>query len=326
MSRMSYFVFDMDETIAHLQSVYYFIASLTLDTKDMQYRTTYFTDRLEETLDNAYHLFVKRVVEVEESDHPLGILRPGILQVMDQLYALKKKEKVLSVVIYSNNSHSQSLYFIRDLIHKHVGTKRLINDCIHWLHPGRSADKLMYHESRGSMSKSWDVLKDIMIHGPVNAPKFVDPTDVHFFDDLDHINLQRALQHNYHKVPAYSYKASFDRLTIIYLSALRDAKVNINQFAIYLMDLYGDPSSVAQVKHLTPGNVTLMEDVIDIFRFNTDGNGKLEKDIIPPPKDKGIQIMEEVIHEVEQDVKERLKGDKRKKNKTHKQRRWTLRR
>jgi hypothetical protein len=318
---MSYFVFDMDETLAHLQSVYYFIASLTLDTKDLQYRTTYFTDRFEETLENAYKLFVKRVVEAEESDQPLGILRPGILQIMDRLYALKKKGKVLSVVIYSNNSHLQSLYFIRDLIHKHVGSKRLINDCIHWLHPKRVADKILYHETRGAISKSWNVLKDIMVHGPIKAPEVIEPMDVHFFDDLEHKNMQATLHHNYHHVPAYNYNASFDRITIIYLNALKDAHVNINQFSIMLMDLYGDPSTVAHITKTSHGNVTLMEDVIDIFRFNTQSS---EQAIVLPSKDKGIEIMEEVVYNVEYDIKEGLKGGKRKKNKTHKRRRWTV--
>ena len=319
---MSYFVFDMDETLAHLQSVYYFIASLTLDTKDLQYRTTYFTDRFEETLDNAYQLFVKRVAEEEASEHPLGILRPGVLQAMKQLSELKKKGKVQSVVIYSNNSHLESLYFIRDLIHTHIGGKRLINDCIHWLHTKRQEDKIMYHESRGNISKTWNVLKDIMVHGPVKAPTFIEPSDVHFFDDLDHDNLKGALQRNYHKVPPYSYNASFDRLSILYLSALRDAKVNVTQFAIYLMEIYGDPANQTQVAQVvTPGNVTLMEDVLDIFRYNTHVSAKSE---ILPPKDKGIEIMEEVIYEVEHDVKEGIKGGRKKRKHTYKKQRRTI--
>jgi len=307
----------MDETIAHLQSVYYFIASLTLKSKDLQYRSTYFTDGFELYLDKAYQLFVKYILKEEASVAPLGILRPGILDVMRQLWELKKQGKVLTVIIYSNNSHLESLYFIKDLIHAHVGTKRLIRECIHWFHPMRNIDKILYKESRGSISKSWDSLRHIMVNGSIKAPTGIDPADVHFFDDLDHMNLRTMLQANYHKVPAYTFKASFDRISILFLKALRDSNIHIEQLSLYLYELYGEDSVK---KNLSPDNLSLIEDVLDIFKFNT-GPTAAVLDI--PPRDDGIDIIENVIEDVKQGMK--LGQLRKKKHRTYKKRRWTMR-
>jgi hypothetical protein len=316
---MSYFVFDMDQTIAELQSVYYFIAALTSRPTVMQYRATYFTDKLEKQLEKAYELFVKSVAKEEHSPHPLGILRPGILHIMEQLYQLKKMGKVLTVVIYSNNSHLESLYFIRDVIHAHLGTKRLITECIHWFHPRRNADKIMYKNTNGSMSKSWESLKDIMVNGPIKAPDLIEPMDIHFFDDLNHEALSKPLKHHYHKVPPYEFKASFDRISVLFLQALKEAHVDVDGYSFMLYDTYADDASV---KHVDTENLSIMEDVLDIFEYNTGKTAAILD--LAPPSDKGIEIMHEVVENVKRGAtRERLK---RKRNHTYKRRRLTVRR
>jgi hypothetical protein len=57
-------------------------------------------------------LFVKRVVEEENSNTPLGILRPGILPIMEKLHSLKKRGKLTSIIIYSNNKCLPCLEFV----------------------------------------------------------------------------------------------------------------------------------------------------------------------------------------------------------------------
>ena len=60
-----YFVFDMDETLAELYSAYSIIKTIV----DSQYYDT-------------YKAFVRYVANEEISTHPLGIIRPGILEIM----------------------------------------------------------------------------------------------------------------------------------------------------------------------------------------------------------------------------------------------------
>jgi len=315
---MSYFVFDMDETIAELESVYYFIAALTSKSKEIQYQSPHYANKIEEQMNRAYPLFVKKVAKEERSSHPLGVLRPGILRIMEQLYQLKKAGKVLTVIIYSNNSHLESLYFIRDVIHAHLGTKRLITECIHWFHPMRNADKILYKNTNGSISKSWESLRDIMVNGSIKAPSAVEPNDVHFFDDLQHMDLQKQLRHHYHKVPPYEFKASFDRISVLFLEALKDAKMEIDPFSYYLYDTYADDRAI---KHLNPENLSMIEDVLDVFRYNT-GQTASVLDLVPQP-DEGIRIMQQAVDEVEKGyVQGRLK---KKKTRTYKRRRLTVR-
>ena len=199
---MSYFVFDMDETLAELYSVYYFIASLNLkDTMEQDDKIS--ADLLPSSLVNsltiAYKCFVQKVLKEELSARPLGVLRPGILGIMKKLARLQRNGAIAHVIIYSNNGHLQSLEFIRDVIHEFVGTPDLIKDCIHWNHPMRAAER---SSQQGAANKTWPVLKNIMINGDCNAPHDLEPADVYFFDDLDHKNLQSALITHYYKVPA----------------------------------------------------------------------------------------------------------------------------
>jgi hypothetical protein len=90
-----YFIFDMDETLAQLYSVYYFVITLRLkelyeDGDDTKLYNN-IPESLLKSLDDAYKLFVKRVLQEEKSSKPLGILRPGILNVMNELNKLKKQ-------------------------------------------------------------------------------------------------------------------------------------------------------------------------------------------------------------------------------------------
>ena len=82
---MSYFVFDLDETLAQIYTVYYFVASLQ----------TYpnMSESLTNSLKKAYKMFVKKIVK-EEIKNPLGVLRPGILHIMKKLKILKIWQKI----------------------------------------------------------------------------------------------------------------------------------------------------------------------------------------------------------------------------------------
>lgn len=275
---MTYFVFDMDETLAELHSVYFFIASLRIkeifNTNKINIPHT-----LEISLNRAYRLFVKKILKQETSTVPLGILRPGILQIMEELYELQKDNKIKNVLIYSNNGHLESLHFIRDLIHEYLKTDDLIRECIHWNHHMRSEERTL---QPGAANKTWNVLKNILIHGDCSASADLDKKDVYFFDDLDHRDLQDELGSNYYKVPPYEFKAPFYVISKIYKDALSELDVNYGEFRKYLIKAFGGKLYYK------------IDDFIEMFKRRT---GKT--DILPPPSpDEGIDMMMDAIGKI----------------------------
>jgi hypothetical protein len=278
---MTYFVFDMDETLAELHSVYFFVASLRIK-EILDENSIEITPALEHSLSTAYKIFVHDILKQETASPPLGILRPGILQVMERLYNLQKQDKIKNVLIYSNNGHLQSLEFIRDLIHEHLKTDRLITDCIHWNHHMRAEERT---NEPGAANKTWNVLKNIMINGVTAAqPLSVEPTNVYFFDDLYHKDLQQHLGLNYYKVPAYDYKAPFDKISKIYMGALVKSSTNLNDFKRYVIRIFGGKLFYS------------MHDIIEMFRRKT---GRTDDFLAAPTPDMGIEMMMEAIDRVE---------------------------
>ena len=296
---MVYFVFDMDETLAELYSVFYFIASLRL--KDSCSDDKALCDSLPNTLlsslNEAYDIFVEAIAAQEASSRPLGILRPGILAVMNRINSLR--DKIDGVIIYSNNGHLESLKFIRDIIHAHLKTTSLIKDCIHWDHHMRDTERNL---GPNAENKTWSVLKSILVHGPTKAPPALTPAEVYFFDDLDHPDLQRNLGKNYYKVPPYTYRTSFDLIAHIYKDAILKAKVDTNQLLDYAIEIFIDTPAPQQ-----KDNESALDMLLRIFKAKTPGTA-----YDPPPKDQGIQIMNHAINSISR------RGGKRSKTRTKK--------
>jgi hypothetical protein len=248
---MSYFIFDMDETLAELYPMYYFISSLKQNIPKEE----------EINFNSAYNIFVKNILAKELSSDPIGILRPGIFKVMEKLHVLKTQGKVKDVVIYSNNGHLESIHFIRDLINTNPKTSDLIRECIDWNHPLRGEERL---RQPGAAYKTWKVLKKILVEGNCGASKYLEPSSVYFFDDLDHLDLQYNLgPENYFKVPPYNFRASFDRIADEYRTAFTKIKYNN------------------------------LEEDIEYFRSKTQNT--VSRICKPPQEDKGIQIMLKAI-------------------------------
>jgi hypothetical protein len=270
---MSYFIFDMDETLAELYSVYFFIASLRVSEIVREYDDE-MPLLLEKQLKKAYKLFVLNILLEELSPTPLGILRPGILNIMKQIQELQKLGKVQNVVIYSNNGHLQSLEFIRDLIHKYLETDNLIKDCIHWGHFMRIEET---QDKSNTITKTWNTLKNILVMGNCQASEKLEAKDVYFFDDQEHIDLEHNLGANYYKVPPYSFKTSFDRIAEIYKKSLKN--VDLPEY----INLISDVFDIQQSKSL--------DDILQEFKGRTGPT----QDTLPPGPDKGIDIMLQAI-------------------------------
>lgn len=271
----------MDEAIAELYSAFYFITSLRLPTVIQTEHPEYqfaVSDSIKQQVANAYRRFVKAVVQEETSYKPLGIIRPGVLHVMKMLYQLQKRNKIAHVIIYSNNSSLLCLEFIRDVIHEYLGTTHLICECAHRNHPLRT--------ERHAYDKTWSSLQHVLIEGNCKAPSTLGPEDVHFFDDLVHKDLEQALGKQYHQVPPYEFKASYERLAELYGEALQ--QVSMMEFAPLIAMVYGTASNPI---------TTSLQHILTQFKASTVRTSS--KDDIPPLHDRGIIIMKRAIQSLQ---------------------------
>lgn len=218
---MAYFVFDLDETLGNFFTPYWFLEDLRPENPELT--------NIKSRLDAAYQYFVRAVADAETSVNPLGIMRPGIIDIMRKLKELKDKGLVKSLLIYSNNSHLESLEFAGDVIQHVVGDASLFSDCIHW---GRKGREVEYTKPvrEGSARKTWDVLSKYIKEGPTSATE-VTPEQVYFFDDQPHV-LETELPPNHTvRMMEYEFKASAAHVGELYKSALVSA-FDRNEYAL----------------------------------------------------------------------------------------------
>lgn len=325
---MFYFIFDLDHTLANLYSVYYFLLSLRIKQHIQEYhipishQDQYDLDDISPHLDKAYDLFVQRILADELSPHhPLGILRPGILPIMKHIHHLKNKGTIKHVLIYSNNSSLYCLEFIKDIIQSYVKSDRLLSDLVHWYHPMREEE---ISSSPNYVGKDWNTLRDILIKSqPIQASDPISPSQIYFFDDMNHISLSDSLQTHYVKVPPYTYKASIEKITMIYKSVIYDTSVDIHQLLHFLLYIFPNDSFINS-------NHIPLSSILYLFERNTERTANYNE---RPPSHKfdyGITLIRRALKDVEKkNVKmEKLGGgikNRRKHHSTHKKKRYTLR-
>ena len=220
---MTYFVFDMDATLANLYTVHYFLCDLRRETMIEKTKTP--SEQLQMYLNTAYTSFVQKVASKEAQAVPYGILRPGILAVMKLLNTYKKSGTIQGVVIYSNNAALGTLHFIRDVIHAHIGNSSLICDCIHWGHEARDSERKHFGiVTPGAATKTWNVLKTILINGNCTASNTIEPKDVYFIDDQLHPDLEQNLPiGHYIQVSPYEFKTPYDPVSQLYTQCLEES-------------------------------------------------------------------------------------------------------
>lgn len=296
---MPYFVFDLDETLANVYTPYYFLY-------DLQRQATYSNTaapskkisltpppRLIPLITVAYQEFVGRIVEEERSDKSLGILRPGIIHIMEQLRDMKTQGLCEGVAIYSNNGSLANLHFVRDIIHMAIGTSDLICDCIHWHHPFRR-EEYTKPVREGAADKTWSVMKKILIKGACKAPPYrVHPANVYFFDDQSHPNLEEVLGDNYIHMNEYPYKAPFNRVAQLYIDSLEKAGLLARpeitrEYITFCAQMYPNTRDYNPMKTLKRH--------IQLYKQITDGTDTVGA----PAPDSSIERSEEVLHGIRQ--------------------------
>jgi hypothetical protein len=313
---MSYFIFDLDQTLANLHSVYYFLISLRLKQHfneyqiPISYQDQYDLEDLEPFLNKAYDLFVKRILNEELSPyHPLGVIRPGILSIMKHIHHLKNKGTIKHVLIYSNNSSLYCLQFVKDLIQEYVKSNRFLSELVHWYHPMRKEE---ISSLPNYIGKDWNTLRNILIESPsIQAPDSLSPLDVYFFDDMNHKELSDKLEKQYYKVTPYLYKASFEKLTMIYKSVLYDTSIDI--LKLFRLLLYIFPNDI-----MMDFNKSTINNIVNVFEKNTDNSAGYNERPPLQKLDYGITLIKRGLKDVEKkNVKMGRLGDMKKQKKRH---------
>lgn len=276
-----YFAFDLDETLGQLHTPYYFLRELLPERN----RLTEREDRgihkpsegLRAILHEIYKNFVKLVAKQELGTAPLGILRPGILNVLREMVKLKEAGLFGGAIIYSNNDSPPTLDFAKDIIEAALG-EPVFCDVIYRTHPIRNGIDFNVERTTYDAKKTWEGLKKILETGSCGATN-VQPEEVFFFDDLDHPDLMVALpKGHYIKVLQYKYRASFDALADLYLRAIHDSSFARN--STYQDEYIQYMSSLSNVRN---NNASILQSHLDIYKGWTKPTNAPDR--IPPPPD-----------------------------------------
>lgn len=227
-SMTHYYVFDLDETLGQMHTPFYFMCTLRpeefnlkIPARKARVNANAETGILRDRLHVAYMAFVRLVAEQESSIPPLGILRPGILEVFRAIQAQRDGGQNVRCMIYSNNGGLHMLELTRDIIHQALGTRDLICDCVHWYHPTRRPE--ITPSSPGTARKTWDVLSRLLKEGPCGASDTLHPSHVTFFDDRIHSDLKAILGDRSIQVLPFSYRVNTQTIADLYRHALEEA-------------------------------------------------------------------------------------------------------
>jgi hypothetical protein len=170
----------------------------------------------------AYELFVQRCAEAERSTEPLGIVRPGILDVFSRIGQLKDLGLAGGAFIYSNNPTQRLLHFIADVIQAGVGRTDLICDYVHMLDERRNN---AVEKERQTSTKRIATILRILQSAPCNASVVPTANDIFFFDDMIHPNIRDAIGDRYIQVGKYEYEVDAGKMGDIYIQCLRDVGI-----------------------------------------------------------------------------------------------------
>jgi len=262
---MVYYVFDLDNTIGDFYSTFFLVSDLRSDTIS-EHRQIMLTPP-EEIIPNiraAYKYFVHHIAVKEKSDKPIGLLRPGMLDIMKMINVQKLTGTCKGVILYSNNGNLETLEFARDIIHDALQTHTLILDCIHLYHPFRKKELRKINEN--ASPKKWATIQKILIEGKCKAinPK---PEEVVFFDDVLHTDIVLHLNLNYINFRPYIFKPSFDYFADLYLKALDHADIKLvsgNTKASQKYILY-----LAYLGIIVDTKAETIQEHIEIYKSNT---------------------------------------------------------
>ena len=252
-----YYGFDLDHTLGDFKYIDKYL--------DFFYMERTVTPSLSNKLRNAYAFFIDEVVKHIRSGE-LHMFNPEILNTIVSLKSDFEND-IATALIYSNNTHYETLMFAKDVIEKYVGAD-IFCYMMDWNHGFRvnEIDK----QEPGSANKTWDVLYKGFNTGCGDTPT---PDQVIFYDDMSHTNLIEVLgPTNYKLIAPYTStleEASLDILTKSIISSLKSSSLYNNS------DYYSALSYTLGLQ-INKGNLDLLLDNIEtaIITYSIKKGGK----------------------------------------------------
>jgi len=200
-----YYGFDLDETLGDFGEIGNFLDFFYVEGA---------SNDLEIKLRTAYKLFIGKVV-ANVINGSCKLFNPEILNVIDE-------NKVENAIIYSNNSHRETLIFAKDVIEGYF-ERSIFCFLMEWGHPYR-IDEIVKGD-RGNGKKIWPTLQRGFLEGcGVN----VEPEQVFFYDDQKHNYLMIVLGGNYKHIHGYvtSFNEEVEHLSVATFDSLIEVGLN----------------------------------------------------------------------------------------------------
>ena len=239
---MAFVGFDLDETLGRFSvpdgHLYFLMPEALYTTQFLPYAPFHQpSDELKTKLTAAFDSFAVCLANKEPA---LGMLRPGILQIVGKLSQLKDEGRIRGIVVYSNNGNLAALILATKMIEHLLGKPGLFCNRVNWWNPMRyGPGKNIKGHRPGAASKSTRVLRESFVGpmcGDIVAGYQEVPVDrLFFFDDLnpphqdifDQIGPER-----YFRVNPYKKDASIAEVDACFNAALESQ--NLHQDEEYL--------------------------------------------------------------------------------------------
>ena len=174
--------FDMDECIAQLGVLYYFLAGIPKDSPEVMKLTS--------------SLFAEK-----EAIGETWIVRPALRELLPFLGEAKKSGALTGVIVYSNNGSQMMVEFVGDLIDVLAGTPIVVS---------RLSSSWPEARKGAALSKNLEFLQKHVSAG-INAENLL------FFDDLpDHTLSHQLIKGNYVQVTPYKHQMDVKSLTTLF--------------------------------------------------------------------------------------------------------------
>jgi hypothetical protein len=267
---MAYVGFDLDETLGRFSVPSY--ASFFLQPKSGVYESIfsgiYGSNRVPEAiplsaglkarLDNAFDLFVNCLVEKEDAQPALGLIRPSMIPFIRRLYELKQVGAVKAVIIYSNNGNPALLHLAAKMLEKLANAPGLFCDYIHWFHPLR-ANEITFGRP-GMASKSIQTLLKALNTSTCNPTgEQISVDKVYFFDDSTppHYNISQFLGDRYFHLKPYNYDADPNVILECFKNVMEASGLTTDQeyYEYVAPILGGSDSSYAKVLQMVQSDL-----------------------------------------------------------------------
>jgi hypothetical protein len=244
---MAVVAFDLDETLGrfgNLDAFLFFMYPNSVYSGQLKgYEPFAPSEALQAKINTALNAFAECLLAKEPA---LGMLRPGILDIIRVFVEAKKRGDVKNAAIYSNNGNSGLLLLAKTVIEKALNAPGFFCDLVNWYDPRREREITKGHP--GHAAKTFQMLNRIFqdsrcSSGPIEA------RNVYFFDDLKHDDIYAAIgPENYFKVTPYKTDPPLQEIVTCFLS-VKDTT-----------DLFKDPDYY-----------TYIQPILRVFGHSTEG-------------------------------------------------------